>query len=212
MGYSMESRFIMMVVLISGILLTTCHAGPLSSYQSVSGDYGRTWLDNFKDQNPNTETNEDTSTNLWTWGGAPKGMAIQNGKLVADPYYIWRSFNYSSGWLGQAYIDQTTGNPVYAYIDPYTGNTVYFYVDPKTGSPVTVNVDTSTGSSVSPFGYSDGSDSGLSGMIGSYGSYIDPWSGAVVTGSSGYSTGYPRTGLPRYGNANTVRNDNLGTV
>ncbi len=211
MGCSMESRFMIVAFLISGILLITCHAESISSYRSVGGDYGRAWLSNFESHNPEPKTADQNSTNLWTWGGAPKGRAIQNGNLAADPYYIWRSLNYSSGWLGQAYVDQKTGNPVYAYIDPYTGNTVYFYVDPKTGSPVTTNVDTSTGSSVMPFGYSDDSDSGRSGLTGSYGSYIDPWTGTVTSARS-YSKGYPRTGLPYYGNTNTVRNDSLGTV
>ncbi len=58
---------------------------------------------------------------------------------MADPYYVWKSLNYTSGWLGKVYIDPTTGYPVYGYIDPYTGVQVNYYIDPKTRKPVYTN-------------------------------------------------------------------------
>jgi len=129
----MESRIVLLALALS-ILLTACCAQPKSSYLSVGEDYGKSWLSNFQANNPKPV--ENTSSGLWNWGSAPKGRVISNGKLTADPYYIWKSFNFTSGWLGEAYKDSATGNAVYAYINPYTGSPVYFYVDPKTGKPV----------------------------------------------------------------------------
>lgn len=149
----MESRLILITVLILSVLLTACCAQPTSHFQSVSGDFGRTWLNNFMAQNPKPA--ESDGTGLWNWGSAPKGRIIANGTLAPDPYYIWRSLNYTSGWLGKAYVDPKTGYPVYAYIDPSTGMPRYFYVDPKTGNPVYTNVDSSAGNpgwnGVSPY-------------------------------------------------------------
>lgn len=151
MGY----RFVVTVVLVIGILLGICHAQTTGNFQSVGGDYGRTWLKDFQAQNPAKQPQAQNSTALWGWGGAPKGSMIQNGSLVADPYYIWKSLNLTSGWMGQAYVDPKTGYPVYAFVDPYTGNPDYFYVDPKTGQPVYINSGTTTGmpsySSVPPY-------------------------------------------------------------
>lgn len=151
MGY----KFIITIISVLGILLATCQAQTSGNFQSVGGDFGRTWLKDFQAQNPAKQTKVQNSTALWSWGGAPKGSAIQNGSLVADPYYIWKSLNLTSGWMGQAYVDPKTGHPVYAFVDPYTGTPDYFYVDPKTGQPVYINSDTTTGaqtySSVPPY-------------------------------------------------------------
>ena len=43
--------------------------------QSVGGDFGRAWLDNYQSQNPNP-TAQDSEDNLSSWGGAPKGNNI----------------------------------------------------------------------------------------------------------------------------------------
>jgi len=50
---------------------------------------------------------------FWSWGGSSRGTIVVNGQLMTDPYYVWKSLNYTSGWLGKVYIDPTTGNPVY---------------------------------------------------------------------------------------------------
>ena len=151
MGY----RFVVTMVFVFGILLATCQAQTTGNFQSVGGDFGRTWLKDFQAQNPAKQPPVQNSTALWSWGGAPKGRTIQNGSLVADPYYIWKPLNLTSGWMGQAYVDPKTGYPVYAFVDPYTGNPDYFYVDPKTGQPVYINSGTATGtptySSVPPY-------------------------------------------------------------
>jgi len=140
-GVSMDYKFIATMVLISGFLLADCAAQATGTFQSVGSDFGRTWIKNFQAQNP-AQPLAQNSTALWSWGGAPKGSTIQGGSLVADPYYIWKSLNLTSGWMGQAYIDPKTGYPVYAFADPYTGYPDYFYVDPKTGKPVYINSGT----------------------------------------------------------------------
>jgi hypothetical protein len=141
----MGHRFVAAMVLVLGILLATYQAQATGNFESVGGDFGRTWLKNTQDQNPAIRPQTQNSIGLWSWGGAPKGSAIQNGSLVADPYYIWKSLNLTSGWMGQAYVDPKTGYPVYAFVDPYTGYPDYFYVDPKTGRPVYINSGTTTG-------------------------------------------------------------------
>jgi hypothetical protein len=81
---------------------------------------------------------------------------VQNGKLVADPYYYWQSLNLTNGWMGETQVDPYTGYPLYSYIDSNTGVTKSFYVDPNTGKPVYVergasSSDTPQYGSVSPF-------------------------------------------------------------
>jgi hypothetical protein len=135
----MKIKFIAATILIFCILFINCHAQTKANFQSVGGDFGRAWLKDFLAENPDRQPKAQNSTTLWNWGGAPKGMMVQNGSLVADPYYFWKSLNYTSGWMGQVYIDPITGYPIYAYIDPFTGYPDYFYMDPKTGKPVYVN-------------------------------------------------------------------------
>jgi hypothetical protein len=155
-GRSMRSRFIIMILLISNALIIASYAQPASGYQNVGGDFGKTWLNNLNASNPKPV--ENNSGSLWSWGSAPKGSLIFNGQLEPDPYYIWRSLNYSSGWMGEAYVDPKTGYPVYAYVDPYYGMMRHFYVDPTTKKAVyTDNLPTGNpdSDSFSPFGTSD---------------------------------------------------------
>lgn len=111
--------------------------------QYVGGSYGQSWLGSYNAPKPQP-AEQNAGNDLWTWGGAPKGSIIAGGKLVPDPYYIWKSLNYTSGWLGAVYIDPSTGNQVYGYIDPF-GRVIYYYVDPKTGKPVYTNAYPATG-------------------------------------------------------------------
>lgn len=154
-GCQMGYRFVIAVVLLSGILSAACLAQGEGTFQSVGSDFGRAWLKDFQAQNPARQSQAQNSTALWNWGGAPRGSIIQNGLLVQDPYYIWKSLNLTSGWMGQAYVDAKTGYPVYAFVDPYTGYPDYFYVDPKTGKPVYIysgaTTDNSTYGSVPPY-------------------------------------------------------------
>ena len=173
MGY----RFVAALVLVLAITSAIYQAQAAGNFQSVGGDFGRTWLQDRQAQNPSPTQN---STGLWNWGGAPKGSIVQNGALVADPYYIWKSLNLTSGWMGQVYVDPKTRNPVYGFIDPYTGYPDYFYVDPKTGRPIYINSGMASGSptysSIPPY----------SPYYGAPASYAYPW------------LGYP-SGLPSYG-------------
>lgn len=137
--FNLEFRFKVIIVLALTILLSACCAQSQSYAQNVGGDYGRTWLSNFNSQNPSPAGNNNNGNSLWNWGSAPKGSIAVNGKLVPDPYYFWRSLNYTGGWMGQVYVDPKTGYPIYAFLDPYSGFPVYFYMDPNTGQPVFVN-------------------------------------------------------------------------
>ena len=137
-GLEMRTAFGVIVSLIIFLLAEGCYAQSVSYPQSVSGDFGRNWISSFNAQNPQP-ADQNLKNDLWSWGSAPKGSIMVNGNLVPDPYYFWKSLNYTSGWLGRVYVDPTTGNPVYGYIDPYTGWPIYYYVDPKTKKPVYTN-------------------------------------------------------------------------
>jgi hypothetical protein len=136
--FEMKAAFAVIVSLTICLLAIGCYAQSTSSALSVSGDFGKNWISSFKAQNPQ-QAEQNLKNDLWSWGGSPKGSIVVNGKLLADPYYIWKSLNYTSGWLGKIYVDPTTGYPVYAYIDPYTGMQINYYMDPKTGKPVYTN-------------------------------------------------------------------------
>lgn len=149
------------VLLILSLLAANCSAQSASSsrFQSVGGDYARTWLNALTAQNPQNsqtaQTTQTTQTNqnaqatqsesgqkkssggdLWSWGSAPKGSRIVGGELVADPYYLWPRLNYTYNWLGDSNMDPNAGRPLYSYTDPKTRETVYGYWDPTTGKMI----------------------------------------------------------------------------
>ena len=139
-GVRMKVAFLLITLLIIFLLITSCNGQSVNHFQDVGNDFGTEWISKFNADNPQP-SEQNLKNDLWAWGGAPKGNIIVNGTLAPDPYYIWRSLNYTQGWLGKAYVDPYTGYPVYAYIDPYTGRVLNFYVDPTTGSPVYTNVE-----------------------------------------------------------------------
>lgn len=140
----MKTAFAVVISLTLWLLAIGCDAQSMSYPLSISGDFGRNWISNFKAQNPQP-AEQNLKNDLWTWGSSPKGSIMVNGNLVPDPYYIWKSLNYTNGWLGKVYVDPTTGYPIYGYIDPYTGLHLYYYMDPKSGKPVYTNAHPSYG-------------------------------------------------------------------
>ena len=136
----MKVAFIVVTFLTIFLLTTSGHSQNTRSFQDVGNDFETEWVSKLMANNIQS-SQQNLKNDLWTWGSAPKGSIIVNGLLAPDPYFIWKSLNYTQGWLGKAYADPITGYPVYAYIDPHTGRIVNFYVDPNTGSPVYTNVD-----------------------------------------------------------------------
>jgi hypothetical protein len=51
--------------------------------QSVGGDFGRAWLDNYKAQNPEPKA-QDTEANISSWGGVPKGNISVGNNLLSS--------------------------------------------------------------------------------------------------------------------------------
>ena len=151
----MKTAFAVVVLLVTCLLIAGCYAQSTSYFQSVGGDYGRNVISTLESKDPQPAAANDSKSSLWSWGSAPKGSLVQNGKLVADPYYVWKSLNYTNGWLGETEVDPYTGYPIYSYVDPNTGETKSFYVDPNTGKPVFINrgqtSDVPQYGSVSPF-------------------------------------------------------------
>jgi hypothetical protein len=136
----MKTALAAMVVLIACLLVADCCAQSTSRFQSVGGDFGRNVIGTLKanDTKSAPASNNSSDSNLWSWGTAPKGSLIHNGKLVADPLNTWKSLNYTDGWIGEVETDPYTGYQIYAYKIPNTGETKYFYIDPYTGDPIYV--------------------------------------------------------------------------
>jgi hypothetical protein len=186
----MQYRFTIAAALMLSILLSLGHAQASDYFQSVSGDFARAWLSEHTDQS--SKPAESNGGDLWSWGSAPKGSIIMGGKLVPDPYSIWKSFNYTYGWLGEVYVDPSTGYPVYSYIDPYTGMQIYFYLDPDAQKPVYFYLDPSTGR---PVYINKGTIDGFPG----YGSLLSPYGSDFSAYPSPYSwPGGPYNGTPNY--------------
>ena len=134
----MKTALAVMAILIACLLATECCAQDASRFQSVGGDFGRNVIGTLEANDTQPADSNDNQSNLWSWGNAPKGSLIQNGKLVADPFNTWKSLNYTDGWIGQVEVDPFTGYPIYAYKIPNTGETKYFYIDPYTQEPIYV--------------------------------------------------------------------------
>ncbi len=118
-------------------ITTVCSSQSTPSFQSVSGEFARDWIDSYRAQNPQpAQESKGNGSDLWNWGSAPKGSRIDDGKLLTDPYYLRPQLNLSSNWLGDSYTDPDTGMPVQIYLDPLTGKTTYTYLNPSTGQPV----------------------------------------------------------------------------
>lgn len=149
-------------LLAANLLAANCIAQSTSTahFQSVGGDYARSWL-NANAQNPqnsqvaqNSQINQNAQTtqsesdqkkssseDLWSWGSAPRGSRIVNGELVPDYLYSWPGLNYTYNWLGDSNINPYAERPLYSYTDPETGETNYGYWDPTTGKMIPVAPD-----------------------------------------------------------------------
>jgi len=155
----------MLVMMIPCFLAAGCYAQSESHFQSVGGDYGQSWISNFKANNPqpteesssgsNSGNGSSSGGNLWSWGSAPRGSMIVDGQLIVDPTYILRNLTVTRNWLGETdssnpaytytdpntrnqintYTDPNTGQPYYTYKDPNTNKQIYVYIDPYTGQP-----------------------------------------------------------------------------
>jgi hypothetical protein len=129
----MRIAFAVVVLLIVCLLAAGGYAQSMNRAQYVGGNFGQSWIGSYNAQNPQP-AEQNPGNDLWTWGGAPKGSIIANGKLAPDPYYIWKSLNYTSGWMGEAYIDpQHRISGLWAHRSLHR-MAIYFYVDPKTES------------------------------------------------------------------------------
>jgi hypothetical protein len=159
MSFSRTLNLIAIAWLISAVLPIACSAEKASNYQDLSGDFGRTWLNNFLAQNPRSA--ENNSSNPWDWAGPPKGSKIVNGKLLPVTNYNQTWEDSYHDWLGDTYLDPGTGNRIYSYIDPNTGLPAYYYIDPQTGKQIKVNANSAIGetpNSVLPIAQSEGSN------------------------------------------------------
>ncbi len=132
------------LILITSLLFclaVTCSSQNAPKFQSVSGEFARDWIKSFKAENPqpvqesNISASEDNSSDLWKWGGTPRGRRVEDGQLIADPNYVPGNLNLSN-WLDDAYTDPDTGLLLLEYLDPFTGKKTYSYLNPDTQHPI----------------------------------------------------------------------------
>jgi hypothetical protein len=97
----------LLAICLSALAQSVVSGGGNEHYQGVGGDFGRSMLNSFKAQNPQP-AEENASNDLWSWGSAPKGKKMVNGKLV-DASTVSTDVNWSANWLG----DMTSMQPIY---------------------------------------------------------------------------------------------------
>jgi hypothetical protein len=138
---------ILNILFILCLFLAVSSAQSTPSFQSVSGEFAQKWIKDFKENNaePGSEIeeielnkaggneSEESGSDLWNWGNAPKGSKIVDGNLITDPYYLRPLLNLSSDWLGETYTDPNTRIPMETYSDPLTGKKIYRLLNPTTG-------------------------------------------------------------------------------
>lgn len=72
--YPMKLSLILIAFLLTGLIF---QLSALAN-QNVGGDFGKSWLQLHGDTSDATEK----TPNLWSWGNAPKGYTIYNGKPI----------------------------------------------------------------------------------------------------------------------------------
>ena len=112
---------LLMLSLMLIVLAGSCYAQGLSSAPYVGGDFGRAWLGNIDQLS--AQPAKSTYSDLWNWGGGPKGSMAVNGYLVPDLRYIWKSENGTGYWAGWKYPYASGWYPAYNY--PYSFSSIY---------------------------------------------------------------------------------------
>jgi hypothetical protein len=138
----MKTALAVIVLALACLLLANSSAQSIGSYQTLSGDSGRSILASLEAiDSQSNESSENTSENdtLWSWGSAPKGSVLVDGEILTDPFNSWKDFNITESGIAQVGVDPFKGYPIYAYKIPRTGETKYFYLDPYTNEPFYVD-------------------------------------------------------------------------
>lgn len=106
-GVCMRFTTALITVFLLFILSCACSAQLTNQFQRVGGDFGQSWISDFKAQN-RPAASENLTNDLWNWGNVPKGKTVVDGKLV-DSTNKTAKVNYTANWLG----DIPIGMPVY---------------------------------------------------------------------------------------------------
>lgn len=125
-GRDMKRAFVGTIALIAAILAISVYSaaygsvdsaswtdpegngdGYVDRFQSVSGDFARSWLE--KNLEDNVTGDESSFVNdLWSWGSIPRGKTIVDGQLV-DVNNTTVTANTTANWLGiTSYLDYYT--------------------------------------------------------------------------------------------------------
>jgi hypothetical protein len=127
----MRIALIISVILVSWNFLTISSAQN-DGFQSVSGDFARSWLNDL--QAEKAKPTEEKDGSLWAWGGAPRGRIIVDGTLFPLPNETIAKIadlgSSTGNWLGEVYIDPYLGSPVYYNRPPTYGSNSMLPINP----------------------------------------------------------------------------------
>ena len=93
-------------------------SGQESNYVTVGGEFGQSWIKDFKEQNTPAPS-KDLKKDLWSWGGKPKGKTLTSGGKLVDAINNTTTINTSANWLGDT---SALKNPVYMNSSSPYGN------------------------------------------------------------------------------------------
>ncbi|MBK7387305.1 MAG: hypothetical protein IPI63_11540 [Methanothrix sp.] len=104
-------------------LAESCYAQSIAYAPYVGGEYGRLWLDSLGHRI--TAPAQSTYSDLWYWGGGPKGSIAVNGYLLPDLRYTWKSENGTGYWTGGKPPYASRWYPPYSHWYPYSFGSLY---------------------------------------------------------------------------------------
>jgi len=108
----MKTALAVIVLALACLLLANSSAQSIGSYQTLSGDSGRSILASLEAiDSQSKEQSQNTSENntLWSWGSAPKGSVLVDGEVLTDPFNSWKDFNITESGIAQVGVDPSRG-------------------------------------------------------------------------------------------------------
>ena len=130
----------LLALCLAGFIQPVLVATGSDGYQSVGGDFGRTWLSSSgtsgtQSAAAGTAPAGGKSSSLWGWGVVPKGKVLTGGKLVDQENTTGLT---STDWLQNRTLENTTSNATNSNATNKTAGAVkpHPFVISKTLGPV----------------------------------------------------------------------------
>jgi hypothetical protein len=97
----------LLALYLAGFIQPVLMGSGSDGFQSVGGDFGRTWLSSSGSQASGTAAPAGNNSNLWGWGVVPKGKVLTGGKLVDQENTTGLT---STDWLQNKTVENSTSN------------------------------------------------------------------------------------------------------